>query len=226
MVLHELANLVGELVISSGQLGFLQFIREGGLLSSFRTDEAELPHLIYDLSEGKLSHLPHAPAYARLLRRRLFNYLSHHEYVFEIEELGNLAENLITSSVEFSEQFHEVFEEAVFESMNDLDVNYSIRDGNMASTIEQWLESIEKIENYFPSAVDGCKMSDLKEIMHNEELRAEMQWEEYRERSSLRRSASSNTSLANPGSPIAAKPSEHHFTNDELSKMFSSLKSN
>ena len=227
MVLHELANLVGELAISSGQLEFLQFIREGGLLSSFWTNKAELPHLIYDLSEGKFSHLPHAPAYAQLLRRRLFNYLSHHEYVLEIEELGNLAENLITSSVEFSERFHEVFEEAVGESLDILDVNFIPIDENMEFTIGQCLESIEKIENYSPSAVDGWnwKKSDLEEFLHGIELQAEMQMEESQERSSLQRSASSTSSLAIPGSPIATELSERQFTNDELSTMFSSLKS-
>jgi len=213
--LHELANLVGELVLAAGDIGYCELFRRRGTEGLFWTNEAELPALIDALARGKYSHLPYAQAYARYLRIDVFRYISSdREFVMELEGLAILASNLSSANVEMSQLFYDNFGQAVEEALEVLDVNTIPSDEDPEQVIGEWLENIEKVERLTPTAIPSWKKSEFEEritaIQRDEDMRR--RWEE--DQSPAPRSQF-------PGGRSVPSGS---FSNADIQSMFSSLR--
>lgn len=213
--LHELADLIGELVLATGNPSYCELLRRRRIDKLFWTDEAKLPALIDALDDGRYSHLPYARVYARYLRLEIFRYVSSdREYAMELEDLATLASSLGSAKVEMSEQFYSDFDQAVEEAVDALDMNAIDRNEDPEQVIGEWLENIEKIESLTSTAVSSWKKSEFEEriaaIQQYEDYR--QQWEEDR-----RPTQRSQSPSERPVSGIS-------FSNADLQAMFSSLK--
>jgi len=215
--LIKLAEFVGDLVLSSGEIRYCEALRRQGLDQLFWTNEWDLPTLIDALSLGKYSHLKYAPAYARYLRLEIFRALSTaREEVMELEDLAQLASNLASSSVEMSEAFFNHFDEAVEEAVDVLDVDRISRDDDPEEVIGQWLEHIRKIEGLTSTSVSYSKKSDFEERL------AALQQEEYYHQRMEEELSTSSRSIEASERSTGARP----FSNADIQSMFSSLKRN
>lgn len=215
--LNKLAELVGDLVLASNDVGYCEALRRQGLEKLFWTNEWELPALVDALAWGKYGHLKYAHAYARYLRLGIFRALSAAgEEVMELEDLAQLASNLASSSVEMSDEFFRQFEEAVEEAVDVLDVDRISRDDDPEEVIGQWLEHIGKIEGLTSTPVSYSKKSDFEE-----RLAALQQEDYYRQRMEEELSTSSKSS-----GPTERSAGGGEFSNADIQSMFSSLKRN
>ncbi len=221
--LDELASFVGGLLLASNNAEFIKFIRENGLVDAFWTNEIELFSLIEDLEEGRFRQLPHAAAYARLLRHQLYNYLTKREYVFELEELATLANSLTNSFVEFPDSFIESFRDAVSEAMDAIDPNDPSNREKWDNTLGEWLQNIEQIESYIPDCVDIWKKQEIEDIALGLEQAELAEMERHRDERALSRSSASggNSEMNERHNQHGSQP---QFSNDDLGTMFSSLK--
>ncbi|WP_255571579.1 restriction endonuclease [Ensifer sp. ENS12] len=214
--LHELADIIGDLVLATEGTGFCEVLRKQGIQKLFWTDEGKLPILIEELDGGRYSHLPHARTYARYLRLEIFRYVSSdREYTMELEELAILASSLASSKVEMSEQFYSNFDQAAEEAADVLDMSSIGRNEDPEQVIGEWLEHIEKIEGLTSTTAFYWKKRDFEE-----RIAAIQQIEEYRQQ---------RGEIRNPA-PRSQSPSELRpvsggsFSNTDLQSMFSSLK--
>ncbi len=222
MPLHELADLIGELLLVANESKFLMFVRQGGLKSTFWTNEVELISLVEDLEEGRFRKFPHASAYARFLRSQLYNYVAKREYLLELDEIATLAERLSDSVLEFADGFFDCFKEAAQESIEALDPSYESPDSR-ESALGDWLDKIETIEMYFPEVVDSWKKHEIEEILYGYEQRAEQEMEHYRDERHLTRSSASNNK-AEMNERSSTRGSQSMFPDRDLGAMFASLK--
>ncbi|WP_244426722.1 ATP-binding protein [Sinorhizobium sojae] len=213
--LHELADLVGDLVLATGDTGYCELLRRPGIKRLFWTDEGNLPALI-DALEDTYSKFPYARAYARYLRLEIFRYLSaDREYVMELEDLAALASNLGSAKLEMSERFYSNFDEAAEEAVDALDMNRIGGNEDPEQVIGEWLEYIEKIEGLTSTTAFYWKKREFEE-----RIAAIQQIEEYRQQ---------REEIRNPA-PRSQSPSELRpasggsFSNADLLSMFSSLK--
>ncbi|GEC41717.1 hypothetical protein JOH52_006756 [Sinorhizobium meliloti] len=159
--LHELADLVGDLVLAKGDTEICEALRKRGIAKLFWTNEGKLPILIDELAGGRYSHLPHARAYARYLRLQIFRYVSpEREYAME---LATLASNLASSKVGMSDQFYSNFDQATEEAADVLDLNSIGRNEDPEQLVGEWLEHIEKIEGLTSTMAFYWKKSDFEE---------------------------------------------------------------
>ncbi|ANM11357.1 MULTISPECIES: restriction endonuclease [unclassified Rhizobium] len=211
--LHELAGLIGHLILASGQTGYCDVIRRYKSDDLFWIDEGNLPPFIDELDSGRFSNLPHAGAYARYLRLHLHRYVSSdREYAMEIEELASLATALAASKVEMSEEFYKNFETAAEEAVDVLDMDAIGKSEDPEQVIGDWLENIDKIEQLMPAATFSFKKTDFEERV------ASIQWaQEQREREE-------SVSPMRSHSPSAVTPSSTSFSNADIQSMFSSLR--
>lgn len=219
--LSTLADLIGELLTTSNQPEFIEFLRSGGLLEAQWTSMSELPSVIDDLHEGRFRNLPHAPAYARLLRQKLYSYLSEREYVVEVDELGPLAANLSESFCEYPDELHEVFHEAAAEAIDCLSVSDIGEDESIESIIGDWIDNIEKIELFAPDAVRYGKKEELESYLIDITMRYEEEMTMYKDERSLQRSSSSDSGISLSELKDARHPT---FSDSDMSAMFSSLR--
>lgn len=214
--LHELADLVGALILTAGDTDHCELLRRQDIEKLFWIVEGELPILIDELDSGRYSHLPHARAYARHLRLEIFRYVSSdREYAMEIEELALLASNLASTKVEMSEQFYRNFDQAAEEAADVLDMNSIGRNEDAEQVIGEWLEHFEKIESLTSTATFYWKKRDFEE-----RIAAIQQIEEYRQQ---RDEIRNPTSRSQSQSQLRPVPSGS-FSNADLQSMFSSLK--
>jgi hypothetical protein len=212
--LTSLGELVGDLVLTSGELGYLERLRQREVEKHFWIDETDLPVFLDLLNEGRFSSLPHARSFGRYLRRKLYGYVSEREYVLEIEELAKLATSLSAAHLEMSQDFYKAFDEAVEESLDALDMDKIPRDEDPEQVIGEWLDHINSIESITSTGVSSVTKSRFEDritsIQRDQEMRR--QWEYDQEPS--RRSHSQTPRPAVEGV----------FSNVDLRSMFSSLK--
>jgi hypothetical protein len=224
--LEGFEEALGDMLLDTDNSDFLRFLRSGGLLKKFWVNEVELPSIIDDLMFGKFSGFPYAQAYGRLLRIRLFNFLSERDHVLEIEELGILADNLSAYREDLPECILEQFEEAVEESVDSLDVRSLPSGGDPESVVGEWLEKMDKIDGYLGRSVSSSKRDELYDFIREIEWHHEVEMERHRgERRGLQRSEAVRNDLPNPVAPSG--PSGHRsegFSDRDLGNMFSSLK--
>lgn len=225
IALESIAFGLGDMVLLSKSSEFIGFLRSGGLSSKVWINESELPDLIDELMFGRFSGLPHAEAYGRLLRIKLYKYLSDREFVLEVQELGMLADNLNMYREDLPECLHEAFEEAAEESIDSLQP-HDVGSGNdPESTVSDWLEQIDKIDNYLGRQVNSWKRNELDEFMGAIQWEHEMEMERHKDEGGLRRSSAARTGLPTPVAPSnsAAGP-KGGFSDVHLASMFASLR--
>ena len=213
--LHQLADLIGDLILTSGEISYCEVLRRGGIEKLFWTDEGTLPHLIDELDSGKYAHLPHARAYARYLRLKIFKYISsEREYAMELDELSTLASNLASAKVEMPEQFYRNFDQAAEEVVDALDMDSIGRDEDPEPVISDWLEHIEKIERITSTPTLSWKKSEFEERIIEIHRAEDWRQREEEERNPAPRSYSASSR------PVASES----FSDEDLVSMFSSLK--
>ncbi|MCE8510531.1 restriction endonuclease [Ruegeria pomeroyi] len=226
IALEDVGEAIGDMLLDADSSEFRDYLRDGGLQEQIWINDVELPSIIDDLMFGKFSDFSHAQAYGRLLRIRLFKFLSEREHVLEIEELGILADNLNSYREELPECIQEQFEEAAYESVDSLEVTNLPRGSDPESTVGDWLEQMDKIEGYLGRSVSSSKRDELDSFMGQIQWQHEMEMERHREdRRGLRRSASVKNELPSPVAPsgLSGHPREG-FSDKDLGNMFSSLK--
>ena len=224
MALEDLANLLGELLLKANKPDFVHFLRRGGLANNFWINDFELPNLIDDLMFGKFHELQYAPTLGRWLRLRLFKYLSQREYVLEIEELGQLADNLEMYREDLPECIQEKFEEAATESIDFLDASGIAGHEDRESAIGGWIEQMDKIESYLGRSVDSWKRDLLEKDMWEYQQLHEQQMQEMKDEGGLRRSANSVGGATQQSSSNRLGLAGSDFSNVDLGNMFLSLK--
>ncbi|TCR97808.1 restriction endonuclease [Rhizobium sp. BK418] len=216
LALHELAGFVGELVLKTGDADFCRRLRKQGLDNLFWTVTAKLPMLVGELETGVYSHLPHAKAYARYLRLEVYRYVSsEREYAMEIEELSELATNLVASPVEMSEEFYRNFKEAAEEAGDALELNSIGKDEDAEQVIGEWLDHFDKIESLTSTSAFYWKRKDFEE-----RLASIQQMEEFRQQMEERRGSTPRSQSSGQSRPAY----DRGFSNEDLRSMFSSLK--
>lgn len=178
MPVHELADLVGGLVLATGHTEACSRLRRSSKLPVYFTLENKLPALIEALLDGRYRGLPHARAFGRLLRLQLHLYLAEErEYAFELEELGELARNLSAARVEMSDAFIELFDEAVAEALEPMRVDTIPRHDDPEQLIGEWLEQLDMVEGYSPTVTTAEKRREfdarLRELSWAEQMRME-----------------------------------------------------
>ncbi|WP_245315177.1 ATP-binding protein [Bradyrhizobium yuanmingense] len=213
--LHELANLVGDLVLATGDFGtYCARLRRLESNEHFWTNEVNLPALIDALSHGRFSHLPHARAYARYLRLQIYKFVSpDREYAMELEELATLASHLGSSKLEMPEQFFNHFDQAVAESVDILDVDKIRSDEDPEQVIGEWLEHIQTIETHTSTSVGYFKKRQFEERIDAIQRHRDMERQEEHYQPTLRSEPLARNSTSSGG-----------FSNSDLQSMFSSLK--
>lgn len=214
--LHQLADLVGELVLASGKVDFVDRLRKEGLESLVWTDHGKLPGLIDQLVGAPYGQLPYARAYARFLRLEIFRFVTtESEYAIELEDLAELATGLASSGVEMSELFFHSFDEAVERAVDILDVDDITRGSDPSEVIGEWIERIDKIEAVSSTSLAHIKKASFEQrlsmIQQEEEDRRQIEEEEQREYPRSR--------YVRPRSSTGAG-----FSDEDMQSMFSSLK--
>lgn len=225
IALEDLASLLGDLTANNPTQEFIDYLRNGGLSKNYFINEVELPNLIDDFMFGKFHKIQNAPPFGRWLRLRLYKYLSKREYALEIEELGQLADNLAMYREDLPECIQEQFEEAVCESVDNLSISGIESHDDRESAIVSWLEEMDKIENYLGRPVDSWKRRELEDDMGMIQQFHDQQMQEFKDSGGLNRSSASSGNSSNssfPASPWGSARSG--FSNVDLGNMFSSLK--
>ncbi|WP_367184980.1 restriction endonuclease [Nitratireductor sp.] len=226
IALEDLGEALGDMLLDADSSEFRDHLRGGGLQEMIWINDVELPSIIDDLMFGKFSDFPHAQAYGRLLRMRLFTFLSDREYVLEIEEIGILADNLNSYREELPECIQEQFEVAADESVNSLDVTSIPSGSDPESTVGDWLEQMDRIEGYLGRSISSSKRDELDSFMGQIQWQHEMEMERRREESwGLRRSESVRNDLPSPVVPSSSNGRRGEgFSDRQLGNMFSSLR--
>lgn len=226
IALEYLGEALGDMLLDADSSEFRDYLRDGGLSEKIWINDIELPSIIDDLMFGKFSDFPHAQAFGRLLRIRLFKFLSEREHVLEIEELGILADNLNSYREELPDCIQEQFEEAADESVDSLDVTSIPPGSDPESTVGDWLEQMDKIDGYLGRSVSSWKRDELDNFMGQIQWQHEMDMERHREdRRDLRRSESVGNDLLRPLAPTRSNGHRGKgFSDRDLVNMFSSLK--
>lgn len=225
IALESIAFGLGDMVLLSASTVFIDFLRSGRLADNVWVNETELPDLIDELMFGRFSGLPHAEAYGRLLRMKLYGFLSKREFILEIAELGILAENLALYREDLPECIQEAFEEAAEESIDSLNPHDLGSGNDPESTVSDWLEQIDKIDNYLGRQVNSWKRGELDEYMGSIQWEHEMEMERHRGEGSLRRSSAAKTGLPAPVAPsTSVERPKGGFSDVHLANMFASLR--
>lgn len=219
--LNEWIDFVGDLVLITGRAEIITAMRNGEYTLNYWIIESELPALISELTEGVYCDLPFSQSFVRYLRRELHNYIVKREYVLDLEEVGAIAEELTNSFYEFSDEFHEAFTAAAYETIDSLDIAEVRRGDDPEGTVSEWLENIEKIESYSENAVDSFRKNELEEFLAGLNQYYEMQLKKNKEDRSLNRSS---TSRSDDSPSSGVRTSRPHFSDTDISSMFSSLK--
>jgi len=212
--LEDMVSFISELLMASYSSDFLNFIRSYGLLDAYWVNESKFPSIIDDLEEGRFCDLPHAAAYARLFRCRLYGYVVNREYSFELDELAELIEGVYESFIVFPANFHESLQEVITETIDALDPQNPFIQGPMDDILSDWLVDIEKIECYLSNPISLWKKEEIQEALREVEQRFN------KEKNSL----SSSISNENVSKRKKQYNIQKRFSNDDLDTMFSSLR--
>lgn len=225
IALDDIAFGLGDMVLFGKDLEFVHFARSGGLSDKTWINEVELPDLIDELLFGRFSSLPHAKAYGRLLRIKLYKYLSERQYVLEVQELGLLADNLNLYREDLPKCIQEAFEEAADECIDSLEPHDVGRANDPESTVSDWLEHIDKIDDYLGREANSWKRRELEDFLGSVQAAHEMEMERNRGGESLRRSSAAKTGLPTPVAPsTTAEGPKGGFSDAHLVSMFASLR--
>jgi len=220
----ELGVALGDMLLVTPSPEFHRYLRSGALWNNVVIDEVELPSIIDDLMFGKLKDFPHAQAFGRLLRMRLFRFLSERENVLEVGEVGILANNLLFYREELPSCIQEQFEEVAFESVDSLDVIDIPSDVDPETVVSGWLEQMDNIESYLGRQIISSKKEQLENFIGAIQWQNEM--EMHRDQGEgLQRSASVKNKLSSHYThPNTSRGSSAGFSDKDLGNMFSSLK--
>lgn len=214
--LHEMADLVGDLILLTGDLEICRRLRRSDLSKAYWIDAVKLPRLAEALIDGRYSHLPHARSFGRYLRREIYRFVCEdRDYAMELEELAKLAQNLTTASLDMPDVFMERFDQAVEEAVDALSVDTIPRSTDPEQEIADWLTHIEAIENYAPVSVSYSKKQEFTERLQQLEWASEMS---NREENENAKHAYRSRHSTGPSIP------KQDFSNSDLAAMFSSLR--
>jgi len=181
MALEDMAEELGNMLLLARNSQFEVFLRAGHLKDNVWINEVELPNIIDELMFGKFSDFSHAQAYGRLLRIKLLKYLSEREYVLEIEELGRLADSLNMYREDLPESLQIAFEEAADEGIDCLDLNDVPKHSDPESTVNDWLEQMDKIDGYFGRSVNSSKREEFDQFLGSIQIQHEMEMDQQRD---------------------------------------------
>lgn len=225
MALDTIAFALGDMLLLSYNFEFIDFVRSGGLSNELWIDEFDLPNLIDELIFGRFSGLPHAQSYGRLLRTKLYKYLSEREFILDVEELGMLAENLNMYREDMPNCIREAFEEAAEESIDSLRPFNIKTESDPETTVSDWLDQIDKIDSYLGLQVHSSKRNELDEFIGGIQWEYAQEMEKHKEEGWLRRSTAAKSGLSTPVAPSIsnARPKDG-FSDAHLTSMFESLR--
>lgn len=217
----EAYSFFGEILLASPDPDLVAYLRSDEFNELTWVNDADLVSLIEDLEIGELKSLPHAAGLARLSRMRLNEYVVARMYALDLDEAAYLVEKVSESFVEFSDEFNDALNEVIDQSVEQINV-YDIEPHEDAeSVLGNWLEQIEKFENYSNSFSISVKKDEVLDALHAIEMQHQREMDEYRERSNFRGASSEKGALSSASGSISPR-----FSDDDVNSLFSSLKSN
>ena len=216
MPFRQAFDLIGELLLESFDVGFLQFLRSGGLEAYVWANEVDFIPAIEALEDGAFRTLPHAKGLAMIYRKQLYSYVLENEYLLDVGEAADFAEKIEDSFVEFPEAFIDALTVAMEEAVDALDAYHFDRGEDPESVLGDWLEQIEKVENFASSRAISNKKDDIANALSAFEMHREEQMDDYRERKRFR-----GSSFGSGG----ASQKTVGFSDNDVESLFSSLSS-